>query len=359
MPVYGFKANNRDDQLAITNLLLQSDNVQTRDYSTLAQYEIKDVQLKPRDVRPNQPRRWSLAVNTNLLGFNDPQGNALWFNDEKRPIGDGYVTYDIPAKAFAQMIQAGLYLNPDEYMRKLASQMEKENFYRRTRVSLMQFVLPDDHLQIAVGDVRMKQQTGRIYYVGRDLQNYCNLTPQVDSDFMQVLQTGLDHMTKHPVEVTVEQTRAAQQEAQAQQQQVNVPDLPEVNISSEVDLSSTATLQSQVSVAEPSSASQLVESQAPVESDLLESSEVEPATSMNFNDLLKQLNQQRQQQSAQQAGPRVHHAYVDDFADALSESNSASSQRSQVRKIQRVESNINVESIKPDKPKQQDDGLAR
>lgn len=336
MPLYGFKVNNQKDQLAITNLLMQSNNIQTKDYTAYAQYQITDVALKPRDVRPSQPRRWSLGVNTSLLGFNDPNGQALWFDtDSDNALGDGYITYDLPANEFANMIKAGLYVNPEEYVEKLKQDLKKQTFYRQSKVHLMQFILPDNHLQIAVGDLRMKQDTGRIYYVGRDLQNYCQLDSSVQSDFQNVLNKSLDKLSKNPISVSLEETRAKSQEVQ---QQVDVPDLPTVSINSEIDLSSTAN--PEVSEVGSSVVDSVVDSNMQaVDSNLVESSTPSSASVLNFNDLMRQLNLQRASAEHIRGAQRQTHAYVDDFADALANSNETNSQRSQVRRRQRVEDN--------------------
>ena len=261
----------------------------------------------------------------------------MWFDtDADNVLGDGYITYDLPANEFANMIKAGLYVNPEEYVEKLKQYLKKQTFYRQSKVHLMQFILPDNHLQIAVGDLRMKQDTGRIYYVGRDLQKYCQLDSSVQSDFQNVLNKSLDKLAKNPISVSLEETRAKSQEAQ---QQVDVPDLPTVSINSEIDLSSTAN--PEVSEVGSSVVDSSVQS---VDSNLVESAAPSSASVLNFNDLMRQLNLQRASAEHIRGAQRQTHAYVDDFADALANSNEANSQRSQVRRRQRVEDN-NVNTV--------------
>ena len=109
MPRYGFKANNAADRQAITNLMLQQGQITHHQYDTLAQYQIKDVQLKPTNLGLGRPRRWTLTFNTNLVGMNMPDGEALWFAKENREVGDGYSTLDLNVDQFTQMLKGGLY----------------------------------------------------------------------------------------------------------------------------------------------------------------------------------------------------------------------------------------------------------
>lgn len=199
MPRYGFKANNAADRQAITNLMLQQGQITHYQYDTLAQYQIKDVQLKPTNLGLGRPRRWTLTFNTNLVGMNMPDGEALWFAKENREVGDGYSTLDLNVDQFTQMLKGGLYVNPAEYMKKLKKQLNTKTFYRPTKANLMTIDVPGDALNISAGDFSGKISATHRYLVGADLQGYSNVEPDQKTDLIQLVNSKVNDLSKQPI----------------------------------------------------------------------------------------------------------------------------------------------------------------
>ena len=199
MPRYGFKANNAADRQAITNLMLQQGQITHHQYDTLAQYQIKDVQLKPTNLGLGRPRRWTLTFNTNLVGMNMPDGEALWFAKENREVGDGYSTLDLNVDQFTQMLKGGLYVNPAEYMKKLKKQLNTKTFYRPTKANLMTIDVPGDALNISAGDFSGKISATHRYLVGADLQGYSNVEPDQKTDLIQLVNSKVNDLSKQPI----------------------------------------------------------------------------------------------------------------------------------------------------------------
>lgn len=199
MPRYGFKANNAEDRQAITNLMLQQGQILHRQYDTLAQYEIKDVQLKPTNLGLGRPRRWTLTFNTNLVGMNMPDGEALWFAKEDREVGDGYSTLDLNVDQFTKMLKGGLYVDPSRYMKKLKKQLNSQTFYRPTKANLMTIDVPGDVLNISAGDFSGKMSATHRYLVGADLQGYSNVDSTQKTNLIQLVNSKVDDLSKQPI----------------------------------------------------------------------------------------------------------------------------------------------------------------
>lgn len=344
MPKYGFKNSNKHDQLAISNVLSQADRVEQDSYPTLAQYEIKDVDLKPLTVSFNKPRQWALTVNTNLRGFNDKKGQAIYFNDEKAQVGDGYAAYPLKAEQLASMLKGGLYEAPTQYMQTLKDKLVGQQFYRQSRANLMTAHVYDSHLDVHVGDFKPQHTSDREYLIGRDLQAYTDFPKQLSkqTNFEQILGKSLDQLEKSPVKAP--EIKSKQRKAPLSK----TPSLQDVTVDTEVDLSGDQTSiapapnenhseksekpasLAQVQVDQETVAPQkdLIEqeqkSQVPVESEVPADSG-EPDT---VDDILKQL----EVDSATQ--PKKKTAYEDDFMMAAADSK-ASQHSQQVKQNKR------------------------
>ena len=217
MARYGFKTNNADDRLAITNLMLQQGSIQHHQYQTLAQYQIKDVQLKPTNLGLGRPRRWTLAFNTNMVGMNMPTGEALWFAKEDRPVGDGYSTMDLNVDQFSQMLKGGLYVNPTKYLKNLKKKLNDKTFYRPTQANLMTIDVPGDALSISAGDFTGTVSQTHRYLVGSDLHAYDDVKPEEKTNLYTLVNEQVNEMAKTPI-TEVEQLRIPDNMALAQDQ---------------------------------------------------------------------------------------------------------------------------------------------
>ena len=178
MSTYGFKVGAPGDTVAIATLMQRRGSINEENYEGLAQYKIKDVELRPTNVAVNQPRRWTLALNTTLIGMNMPNKQALWFGNDDRAVGDGYTTMDLNADQFAKMIQGGLYVDPNNYLKRLKSSLVDQNFFRKSKLHLTTIKVPDTAQLISAGDFSQKRESGRMYLVGQDQEAYLNLTPE-------------------------------------------------------------------------------------------------------------------------------------------------------------------------------------
>lgn len=199
MPIYGFKADDPDSQVAIGSLLSRADSVETLNFDTLAQYVISNIELKPTSLSYDKPKQWGLVVNTTFDGLNDDSNQAIYFDNKYKDIGDGYLTYTLSAEEFSDMILGGLYDNPKAYIAKLKDELIGKKFYRATNVNLLKVIVLDDSLNISVGDLSAKDRTGEIYYVGQDLQSYDTLTKESQSDFSSQLNTLFAKFKETPV----------------------------------------------------------------------------------------------------------------------------------------------------------------
>ena len=202
MPLYGFKYNNERDRVAITSLLTRQGLASTtthQTYDTLAQYQIKDVELRPANLGLGRPQRWLLAFNTNLVGMNLPNGQALWFGQENRPSGDSYSTMELNVDQFAKMLKGGLYVDPDGYMKRLRSGLVDQTCYRQTKTALTTMKVSDAEQRINAGDFRFQQRRGREYFVARDLQGYSDVKPGDRTNLFKVVENQVDKIAEKPL----------------------------------------------------------------------------------------------------------------------------------------------------------------
>ena len=384
--VYGFKSNNAGDATAITNALLQADTIDEKSYDTLAQYTIKDVELKPASLSFGLPRQWMLTLNTSLIGMNKPDGQAVYFDEQNKDstVGDGYVTYELGLPEFQKMLDGGLYVNPLAYSNKLKESLRGQQFFRQTRANLTTVRVLDSHLDIAVGDLREQEDTGHEYLIGKDVQAYETFTPEQSkqSNLDQVLGKSFNDLAAIPI--TMKRDFDAEKLA-AQSTQIEMPELPDVHVNQEVNMAlstqsdlikngnsdapisaatqddfgnvSGAESDVQVDAGETNVTPFLKQSSAPadlqavdVKSDVATGA-VKNAVSesmaddndnggndqpVDVNDLMDKLNQA----STANAKRVAHsHAYVDDFAGALQ-----SSHQNQQKKLQKTQRTQRQES---------------
>jgi hypothetical protein len=320
---YGFKGTNTNDALAITNVLAQADEVTSDDFSTLAQYQIKDVELKPATLSLGLPRQWMLTLNTNLLGFNQKNGKAIYFNNEESPVGDGYLTFALGVKDFLQMVKGGLYVDPATYLAKVKELLTEKEFYRQTRVNLTTARVLDSQLEIAVGNHHAKAVTGHDYFIGKDLQAYETFTPEREvskrSNLEQVLSSGFKALASDPIT----KKRDVKLENVAKKAVADIK-LPDVHVEDEVSLALSE--KSEIVSATPN-----VESKADkvaVKNDLppvveVESEVVAPVEQpTDMKSLMAQLQNVQQPVAA-----RKRRAYVDDFGKARQSSQTQQQQK--------------------------------
>lgn len=324
---YGFKGTNTNDVLAITNVLAQADEVTSDDFSTLAQYQIKDVELKPESLSLGLPRQWMLTLNTALLGFNQKNGQAVYFNNEDSPVGDGYLTFALGVKDFVQMVKGGLYVDPMAYLAKVKELLTEKEFYRQTRVNLITARVLDSQLEIAVGNHHTKSITGHDYLIGKDLQAYETFTPDREvakrSNLGQILSSGFAALANDPIVKNVKK-RDAKFESVAKKAVADVK-LPDVHVDNEVSLAlsekseiASAASNTQSNVIKPDSKTNL----PPVVN--VESEVVPPVDQpTDMSSLMAQLQNISQPSHA----VRKHHAYVDDFGKARQVSHAAQQQK--------------------------------
>lgn len=203
MSTYGFKLGSPNDTVAIATLMQRRGSIEDQDYEGLAQYKIKDIELRPTNVAVNQPRRWTLALNTTLIGMNMPNRKALWFGNDDRAVGDGYTTVDLNADQFAKMIQGGLYVDPNQYLKRLKDKLADQNFYRQSKLHLTTIKVPDTAQLISAGDFSQKRESGRMYLIGQDQQAYLNLNQaqaqSLPTNLPALLDEQITSLTKDPL----------------------------------------------------------------------------------------------------------------------------------------------------------------
>lgn len=203
MSTYGFKFGSPNDTVAIATLMQRRGSIEDQDYEGLAQYKIKDIELRPTNVAVNQPRRWTLALNTTLIGMNMPNRKALWFGNDDRAVGDGYTTVDLNANQFAKMIQGGLYVDPNQYLKRLKGKLANQNFYRQSKLHLTTIKVPDTAQLISAGDFSQKRESGRMYLIGQDQQAYLNLNQaqaqSLPTNLPALLDEQITSLTKDPL----------------------------------------------------------------------------------------------------------------------------------------------------------------
>lgn len=349
MALYGFKQGSRTDQAAISSLLSQADELQTTELQTLSQYSIKQVDLAPNSLGADLPRQWALTMRTSLTGFNDEHQQAIYFADDQRPLGDGYLTYQVTPELMQTMIQGGMYDNPRQYLDDLREQLVGKTFFRPSKISLTRVSVSDRHWNIAAGDQREHLDQSEKYLIGRDLEAYAdvdvNKQRQWKSDLPQLLsKTG----TALAEQAQLRQATPASAEMSAPSSAL--PALSALTVDNEVAYSTTAPSASSVTPVEPQSsqASQSVTSQRVKQQSRAASlntavtqrqvpapapvaSTPTPGSTLSMDELMAALS--AASQNAPTTRPAKSHAYVDDFATAKQSMQSQKQRDTQRRSV--------------------------
>lgn len=331
MALYGFKQGSRTDQAAISSLLSQADELQTTELQTLSQYSIKQVDLAPSSLGADLPRQWALTMRTSLTGFNDEHQQAIYFADDQRPLGDGYLTYQVTPELMQTMIQGGMYDNPRQYLDDLREQLVGKTFFRPSKISLTRVSVSDRHWNIAAGDQREHLDQSEKYLIGRDLEAYAdvdvNKQRQWKSDLPQLLsKTGM------ALAEQAQLRQATPASAEPSMTSSALPALSALTVDNEVSYATTAPsapsvtpVESQSSQASQSATSQRVKQQSRAAS--LNTAVVQqqapasataptptPGSTLSMDELMAALS--AASQNAPTTRPAKSHAYVDDFATA-------------------------------------------
>lgn len=346
MAIYGFKANDSESQVAIGALLARADSVENSSFDTLAQYVVSNVELKPTSLSFDKPKQWSLVVNTTFDGLNDEANQAIYFNAEHKDVGDGYLVYTLSAEEFSDMVLGGLYDNPENYISKLKGELIGKKFYRATSVNLLKVIVLDDSLSVSAGDLTVKEQTGQVYYVGQDLKSYDVLTKDANSDFVSQLQSLLSKFKENPVvsfsrDNVYVLDRDAEPVSDRSAQEVSLSD---VDVHSEVDYGIDYDKLNQSIQPQTSSTIDLAfdnisdvgsgfdDLDLPVLENDAQSTvdNVNDSLDLSLDGLMSQLNDQVSNNASRKK--KNSRQYVDDFADALVDSQSSSSKAKKKRK---------------------------
>ena len=344
MALYGFKQGSRTDQAAISSLLSQADELQTTELQTLSQYSIKQVDLAPSSLGADLPRQWALTMRTSLTGFNDEHQQAIYFADDQRPLGDGYLTYQVTPELMQTMIQGGMYDNPRQYLDDLREQLVGKTFFRPSKISLTRVSVSDRHWNIAAGDQREHVDQSEKYLIGRDLEAYAdvdvNKQRQWKSDLPQLLsKTG----TALAEQAQLRQATPAS--AEPSMTSSALPALSALTVDNEVAYSTTAPsvapVEPQSSQVSQSATSQRVkqqsraaslntavtQQQAPAPASVAPT----PGSTLSMDELMAALS--AASQNAPTTRPAKSHAYVDDFATAKQAMQSQKQRETQRRSV--------------------------
>lgn len=344
MALYGFKQGSRTDQAAISSLMSQADELQTTELQTLSQYAIKQVDLAPSSLGADLPRQWALTMRTSLLGFNDEHQQAIYFADDQRPLGDGYLTYQVTPELMQTMIQGGMYDNPRQYLDDLREQLVGKTFYRPSKVSLTRVSVSDRHWNIAAGDQREHLDQSEQYLIGRDLEAYAdvdvNKQAQWQSDLPQLLtKTGMTLAEQAQLR------QATPASAETTMTSSALPALSALTVDNEVAYSTTAPsvapVAPQSSQASQSATSQRVKQQsraASLNTAVTQQQAPAPApaaptpgSTLSMDELMAALS--AASQNAPTTRPAKSHAYVDDFATAKQSMQSQKQRDAQRRSV--------------------------
>lgn len=346
MALYGFKQGSRTDQAAISSLMSQADELQTTELQTLSQYKIKQVDLAPSSLGADLPRQWALTMRTSLTGFNDEHQQAIYFADDQRPLGDGYLTYQVTPELMQTMIQGGMYDNPRQYLDDLREQLVGKTFFRPSKISLTRVSVSDRHWNIAAGDQREHVDQSEKYLIGRDLEAYAdvdvNKQRQWKSDLPQLLsKTG----TALAEQAQLRQATPAS--AEPSMTSSALPALSALTVDNEVAYSTTAPsvapVASQSSQVSQSATSQRVkqqsraaslntavtQQQAPAPAPVAPTPT--PGSTLSMDELMAALS--AASQNAPTTRPAKSHAYVDDFATAKQSMQSQKQRDTQRRSV--------------------------
>lgn len=346
MAIYGFKANDSESQVAIGALLARADSVENSSFDTLAQYVVSNVELKPTSLSFDKPKQWGLVVNTTFDGLNDESNQAIYFNTNYKDVGDGYLVYTLSAEEFSDMILGGLYNNPEGFISKLKDELIGKKFYRSTSVNLLKVVVLDDSLSISAGDLSAKETAGQVYYVGQDLRSYDVLTKDANSDFVSQLQSLLSKFKDSPVIASSRDLGYSFDNdiEPVSDVSVQVDPLSDVAVRSEVDYGIDYDNLNQSIQPQTRSAIDLAFdniSDTGLSSDnldlpVLENDDqsmvdnVNDTLDLSLDELMSQLNDQGSNNASRKK--KNTRQYVDDFADALAESQESSSKLKKKRK---------------------------
>lgn len=326
---YGFKGTNTNDALAITNALAQADSVTSESFSTLAQYQIKDVQLKPATISMGLPRQWMLTLNTNLLGFNQQNGQAVYFNNEQSPVGDGYLTFSLGVDHILNMVKGGLYVDPVAYVAKVKQLLLDKEFYRQTRVTLTRARVLDSHLDIAVGNHHIETVTGHDYLIGKDLQAYETFTPDRDlnrhSNLDKVLTSSFEALSKDPIlnKQTIKPDVVKKQVEDVKLPDVHVNDEVSLALSDNSEIASVATSVLPTPSVESPTVKADVKPDLPPVVEVASEVDLPEEQPLDISSLMAQLQQIQQPSQVN----RKHREYVDDFGKARQVSQAQQQQR--------------------------------